>query len=576
MRYAFTGLKDLNDAIRALSGKVNAQGTTVITGSSATTGSGTPPRAIGNVNDQTGVTAYSVRQTDYGTLVIFDDASPVAVTLANALVSLPFFSVIENLGAGTATLTPSTGTVNTVASVDLPQDQSALIYFDGINWWATTLPVIPQPGNSTPIIDHDSGGPGISLKYAREDHWHPADSGSSGGGSFTAGGDLSGTSTLQTVIGIQNHLIDGGPTDGNLLVYSAASSEWEPTLFSVPPLIQNGLISGGGVAWVGGLNFIVSLAIYVIAGIQYTSPQTNITLAVADPTNPRIDVIAVDDTGSVVVLTGTPASNPQAPSVDPATQLALTFVLVPAGATTPPGASNNLIYDEDTGTPTEWAATSSGAGWNLASTNNPYSGTKDIEATAVAKTSFVNFVPASSVLFSNYQQLVFYIRSKATWNTARSLTITFYFSGVPQGVSITFKSGSYGFNSATLGVYQQIIIPASQFSIPASVDQLRMTVAGSGTSTIGFYLDDIFLQASQIPPPPPAGPNFADNIIPSGTINGVNTSFLLPNAPNPANSLMLNSDGTWIVTGAGFTLSGGVNLSLVAAPAAVLRAWYRF
>jgi hypothetical protein len=45
---------------------------------------------------------------------------------------------------------------------------------------------------------------------------------------FTPGGDLSGTATSQTVTGLQGHAIDGGPVDGDLLRYTAASAKWEP------------------------------------------------------------------------------------------------------------------------------------------------------------------------------------------------------------------------------------------------------------------------------------------------------------------------------------------------------------
>ena len=64
----------------------------------------------------------------------------------------------------------------------------------------------------------------------------------------TPGGDLSGDSSSQEVIGIQAKPIDGGPTDGDALVYSAGSGKWEPTAL-VP---QSRLIStttpvtGGG------------------------------------------------------------------------------------------------------------------------------------------------------------------------------------------------------------------------------------------------------------------------------------------------------------------------------------------
>jgi hypothetical protein len=120
---------------------------------------------------------------------------------------------------------------------------------------------------------------------------------------------------------------------------------------SLPPVLDessNGLISGGGVFWTGGLNFTVSAATYKIAGVSYASIQTNVSLGTADPTNPRIDIIAVDNTNAVVVIAGTPASTPAAPDVDPATQLQLTFVLVAAGATVPDVSAEN-IYLENTG-----------------------------------------------------------------------------------------------------------------------------------------------------------------------------------------------------------------------------------
>lgn len=222
IRYAFNGLKDVNDAIRALSNKV--QGVAVVSTPVATSSSsagGSTTIAIGKVNDQTGVTAYSLRQTDYGALVIFDDASPVAVTLDNSLVTLPFFSVIENLGAGAATLTPTVGTVNTVAFVTIPEQQSGIVYFDGINWWVTPL---PPPGNATPVIDRDSGGSGISLNYSREDHWHPADSSTGTGfvvrdsGATLVSATFTGTTTILGLPVYANNAaaVSGGLVLGNL------------------------------------------------------------------------------------------------------------------------------------------------------------------------------------------------------------------------------------------------------------------------------------------------------------------------------------------------------------------------
>lgn len=81
-------------------------------------------------------------------------------------------------------------------------------------------------------------------------------------------------------------------------------------------------------------------------------------------------------------------------------------------------------------------------------------------------------------------------------------------------------------------------------------------------------------------PPTPGGPVcFADGIIPTGAINGVNTVFTLPNAPNPPGSLILESDTSILAPGIGFTLSfilTGAQLTLVSPPKTSLVAWYRF
>ena len=51
---------------------------------------------------------------------------------------------------------------------------------------------------------------------------------------------------------------------------------------------------------------------------------------------------------------------------------------------------------------------------------------------------------------------------------------------------------------------------------------------------------------------------FADNITPAGTIDGVNAVFTLPQAPNPVSSLQLFNDGGQLLKAGGvdYTLSG--------------------
>jgi hypothetical protein len=267
--------------------------------------------------------------------------------------------------------------------------------------------------------------------------------------------------------------------------------------FAVPSsavATPNGLVSGGGVAWTGtGLVFTVSAASYVINGISYSSVQTDLTLGTADVTNPRIDVFAVNSSGAAIVIAGTPAASPIAPSVDPATQLQLTFIQVAANATTPSNVVVTTLYAENIED-----TSSVSSNFNAASTSNPHAGTKDIEATTATTGNFVQLQKASgSRDLSTQNALIFYIRSKAAWGNNRSLTITFLNAGVQVGNAITFKDASFGFTSSNTSSYQQIIIPIAQFGAGSNaVTQLKFTVGGSG-GTIGFYLDDISLQSGQ-------------------------------------------------------------------------------
>lgn len=51
----------------------------------------------------------------------------------------------------------------------------------------------------------------------------------SGGAGFTAGGDLSGTNTNQTVIGLQTRSVSTtAPTNGQVLTWSSTNNDWEP------------------------------------------------------------------------------------------------------------------------------------------------------------------------------------------------------------------------------------------------------------------------------------------------------------------------------------------------------------
>lgn len=98
----------------------------------ATDVSGTVPVPI---NAQTGTT-YTVLSTDNGKLVTTSNASAIAVTLPQATGSFTtgFVFAIQNKGAGTATITPTTSTINGASTLVLPTNQGVTIISDGANW----------------------------------------------------------------------------------------------------------------------------------------------------------------------------------------------------------------------------------------------------------------------------------------------------------------------------------------------------------------------------------------------------------------------------------------------------------
>lgn len=250
------------------------------------------------------------------------------------------------------------------------------------------------------------------------------------------------------------------------------------------------LVSGGSVVFLQNYDFRISAAVYYINGVRYTSPQTDLSLDAADGTFDRFDAIVVTTSGTVIKVTGTAAANPALPDIDPETEMALTYVLVQA-ASSNPGITITNIYLENT----EWTSSVS-ANFNAASLVNPFAGTKDIEATTAAAGNFVRLTNGAAITLSDKKQVIFNIRSKATWANPKTLQITWYNAGVKKGQSVAFGNGKYGFDSSVTSGYQQIAIPISAFGVSAldTIDRLEFLVAGGG-GTIGFYLDNITLES---------------------------------------------------------------------------------
>ena len=94
-----------------------------------------------------------------------------------------------------------------------------------------------------------------------------------------------------------------------------------------------GTVSGCAVtAASSGLAVVVASGVIAYAGVQTVIGGGTVTLATADPSNPRLDLIVVNTSGLVLAVAGTPsATNPVFPSISG--QVLLAAVDVAAAAT---------------------------------------------------------------------------------------------------------------------------------------------------------------------------------------------------------------------------------------------------
>jgi hypothetical protein len=313
--------------------------------------------------------------------------------------------------------------------------------------------------------------------------------------------------TLHIPFGASETLGTGGATEAGGLFFRTTDNTlliWNGTLWVtlgvIPPFQQNGVLIGGTVTWLQNYDYEVSESFYYINSILYHSPVTTVTLTAADATDDRIDLFVLTTSNTADKVTGTASTPPAEPNYDPATQLKISFALVENG-TTEPVVTQDYLYRENAGTPTEWAYTDNSANLNPASTNNPFAGTLDIEGTTVGSGNSFTLTDTASPNFALYDALVFKIRSKAAWST-RVIGIRWYNGTTALGNLVLFGNGSFGFDSSQITTYQNINIPISTFGAIAGADRVtfqRMT----GGGTIGFYIDDIQLMLTNSTPPSP-------------------------------------------------------------------------
>lgn len=259
------------------------------------------------------------------------------------------------------------------------------------------------------------------------------------------------------------------------------------------------VISGLGIIWTGNLNFTMSAGSFYIEGTSYTAAEQSITLDTADATNPRVDVLAVNTSGTLVKVTGTPAANPSQPDIDPSTQLFLKFVLVAAGATAPSISADEIVYEENDGVGEWTAAVLSGTSIAIGSTSEPDSGTTCIAATSAGSSApgTIRLDKGSTISVDTLESLSIRFKSKTSdWATGQVRIHFQNANGQRVGSILSLRNGSFGLTTSNVSTYQTLTVPLTSFSIPAGTLLQYLHIQDSTGAAISWRMDNIKLKKS--------------------------------------------------------------------------------
>ena len=247
----------------------------------------------------------------------------------------------------------------------------------------------------------------------------------------------------------------------------------------------------------GGLNYNASSGRVWIAGVPYLFDGGTVTLSPADGTYDRIDIFIAKPDGTLDVVEGSATGSPLEPYVDPETQCRIGSVTVTHGMSAPVTLTV-LIYAENVGTPTEWAASAVGTGAAVNSTVSPHAGTYCCRFNASPKSAYVVFTPGTA--YAPYAaSLLFWVRPDVSIPKNRYLYAQWFQAGTAKGLGLDLAK--YGMVVSSL-TWQLVTIPIDAFALPAGVSMtdLRITVTGGAVSA---SIDDIMLQYDSVVVNPP-------------------------------------------------------------------------
>jgi len=262
------------------------------------------------------------------------------------------------------------------------------------------------------------------------------------------------------------------------------------------------LLSGGFAHDTGGLTIDYTAIRCIIDKQDITLPPDSVTHSAGDVTNDRIDLCVVisDPSGSSVsIIEGIAAPIPVRPDLNVLETLVLYEVLVPSGAATLTFPTE-LVYDEDV----EWTSSTNDAGEiDLASTDDPHTGTVSVEGTDVSEgTSITLTEPGAGYTIDPATTLQFRLKTKERSWGRQAIEITLYNASTRLGNPVYVRPDFFGLDVTNLDDHQLIVIPISILGIDTGsvITSIQIIKVSDGTLS-GFFIDDIKFVEGMFDPP---------------------------------------------------------------------------
>lgn len=296
-----------------------------------------------------------------------------------------------------------------------------------------------------------------------------------------------------------SELINDGENGTDTYVESATVEALDDRVVVLENLqnLHTNLTGQAYVVWSGvGLIFDVIYPNYYIQGVLYPGAVVQRTLTDADPSDPRQDVIILDTTGPVV-KTGVASPDPPAYIVDSETEIYLTTILVAAGATTPSGFSEKVVYKENI----EFTTFTNSGAINFNATASPFQGTTHIDCTGFTAGHTMKFTEVPLSAITDFSNINYRVSLKAVFSNSARFYVRFLKNGIVVSSTVEVISGNYNFNRNTVNMYQQIVIPTTAFSFSnGQINGVEIFMYGSNAS--GFRMDNVILSTGGSAPSP--------------------------------------------------------------------------